>query len=141
MTQKRRQGREQKTPKKIKNKTNAILNFTALCLRWCQITSDCGLSAEEVEGHSREERWDALLVMQMKGHHLSQSFGELGLHELHASIGALRTHTNTDTSKQCAISNNTTCVFHYIHLKRKTFKVKQEHLKLLLSTGDCQVCM
>lgn len=87
MRQKKRKGREPKL--EIKNKTNPILIFTALCLRWCQITSDSGLSAEEVEGHCRKERWDALLVMQMKGHHLVKSFGELCLHELHASIGAL----------------------------------------------------
>lgn len=54
--------------------------------------SDGGLSAEEVKGHGRQEGWDALLVMKMKGNHLSQSFGELRLHELHASIGALHTH-------------------------------------------------
>ncbi len=140
--QKKRQGRERKT-QEVKNKTNGNLNFTALRLRWCQITSDCGLSAEEVEGHSREERRDALLVMQMKGHHLSQSFGELGLHELHASIGALRAHTHkhTGVKRPYAILNNTTWVFHYIHLQRKTFKVKQDHLKLLLSIGDCQACV
>lgn len=54
-----------------------------------ELVSDGGLSAEEVEGHCREECWDALLVVQVKGHHLCQSFGELRFHELHASIGAL----------------------------------------------------
>lgn len=104
------------------------------------MTSDGGLSAEEVEGHGGEERRDALLVMQMKGHHLSQSFGELGLHELHASIRALHTETRAHRYQK-TIPNNKTWAFHYIPLQRKSFKVKQAHLKLLLSRGDCQVSM
>jgi len=59
-------------------------------------TSDCGLSAEEIEGHGREEGRDALLVMQMKGHHFSQSLGELRFHELHAPVGALHQKTTHD---------------------------------------------
>lgn len=62
------------------------MNFST---RVSEVLSDRGLPAEEVEGHSGEEGWDALLMMQMKGHHLPQSFGELCLHELHAAIRAL----------------------------------------------------
>ena len=65
-----------------------------MCVR---ATSDGCLSAEEVEGHGGEECRDALLVVQMKGHHLPQCFGELCLHELHASVGALHTHTQKKT--------------------------------------------
>lgn len=61
--------------------------------------SDGGLSAEEVKGQRRQERRDALLVMKVKGNHLSQSFGELCLHELHASIGALHVQTHKHTHK------------------------------------------
>lgn len=60
---------------------------------------DCSLPAEEFEGHGGEEHWDALLMMQMKSHHLSKSFGKLCLHELHTSVGALHTHTPTQASK------------------------------------------
>lgn len=86
-----------------------------------EAVSDSGLSAEEVQGHGREERRDALLMMQMEGHHFAQSFGELGLHELHASIGALHTHTNKQThngiKRQYAISNKT-WVFHFTSPER-----------------------
>lgn len=68
---------------------------------------DCSLSAEEFEGHGGEEHWDALLMMQMKSHHLSKSFGKLRLHELHASAGALRTHNHTGIKRQYTISNVT----------------------------------
>lgn len=60
--------------------------------------SDCGLSAEEVKGHGREEGWDTLLVMQMEGHHLFKSFGELRFHKLHGSIGALHQMPKSKTS-------------------------------------------
>lgn len=93
-------------------------------MRWCAVLSDCGLSAEEVEGHGGEERWDALLVMQMKSHHLSQSFGELCFHKLHASVGALnqnRTHNNKQSDP-----------LHLLPHKKKTFKVKQAHLKVVI---------
>lgn len=94
MRQKEGEGESQKHGE-IKTKTN--LNSSSSRRKRRRVTSDGGLPAEEVEGHGGEERRDALLVMQMKGHHLSQSFGELGLHELHASARALHMETRAHT--------------------------------------------
>lgn len=94
MRQKESEGESQKHGE-IKTKTN--WNSSSSRRKRRRVTSDGGLPAEEVEGHGGEERRDALLVMQMKGHHLSQSFGELGLHELHASARALHTETRAHT--------------------------------------------
>ena len=60
------------------------------------VKSDGGLSAEEVEGHSREVGWDALLVVQVEVHHLSQGPTEVCLHQLHTASTAPSTSTGLE---------------------------------------------
>lgn len=101
-------------------------------MRRCAVLSDCGLSAEEVEGHGGEERWDALLVMQMKSHHLSQSFGELCFHKLHASVGALNQNT-THNNKQSD-------PLHLFPHTQKNFQSEASSLKSCCSLLGISVC-
>lgn len=67
----RQQVADKKQEKEEKKNPNPVLNCTAPHMRWSQITLDGSLPTEEVEGHGGEECRDALLVMQMKCHHLS----------------------------------------------------------------------
>jgi len=89
----KRKSKKKRAGKTGSDKTHPVLESPG------RVTSDDRLSAEEVEGHGGEERRHALLVVQVEGHHLAQGFGELGLHQLHASIGALKTHKHTHLSK------------------------------------------
>lgn len=112
---------EGQTDRSVKNR-DKINHDTSTCLRCRHMKSDCGLrglSAEEVEGHCREEYWDAVLVMQMKGNHLSQGLGEFCFHELHTSTGALRARQRTHTHTHIKIHQTLRPGYSNAHVSRE----------------------
>lgn len=96
------------------SQSNPILVKKATQSLGCWISSNGGLSAEQVERHGGEEGRNAFLVMQMKVHHLSQSFGELGFHELHTSFGALKEAASQYPSLLTCLEAKLSkpCIFH-----------------------------
>src|SRR4029434_11261041 len=56
-----------------------------VCACACACVLDSGLSAEQLQCDSTEERWDTPLVEEVKLHHLLKAAGEISLQEVHAA--------------------------------------------------------